>query len=99
MLNIIWLQSAPTAIKNIGWKYYLCFITPSSFAAIVILKWFPDTRGLSLKECANIFGNDEELFSDEKRDVDGSTTLGSGGALMDERGSGEGSEPTKEEER
>ncbi|KAF8860443.1 MFS general substrate transporter [Acephala macrosclerotiorum] len=45
LLNIIWLQAAPTALKNIGWKYYLCFIIPSSIAAAVILKWFPDTRG------------------------------------------------------
>lgn len=72
LMNIIWLQAAPTALKNIGWKYYLCFIIPSSLAALVILKWFPDTRGLSLEECAAIFGDETELFGNGKSDVEDS---------------------------
>jgi hypothetical protein len=72
VMNIIWLQAAPTALKNIGWKYYLCFIIPSSLAALVILKWFPDTRGLSLEECAAIFGDETELFGNRKSDVEDS---------------------------
>lgn len=71
LLNIIWLQAAPTALKNIGWKYYLCFIIPSALASLVILKWFPDTRGLSLEECARVFGDEKELFGFGKKDEEG----------------------------
>lgn len=70
LMNIIWLQAAPTALKNIGWKFYLCFIIPSSLAALVILKWFPDTRGLSLEECAAIFGDETELFGNGERGIE-----------------------------
>jgi hypothetical protein len=82
LLNIIWLQAAPTALKNIGWKYYLCFIIPSSLAALVILKWFPDTRGLSLEECASIFGDETELFG-RKGDIEDVGSGGSGVVMAD----------------
>jgi sugar porter (SP) family MFS transporter len=37
LMNIIWLQAAPTAFANIGWKFYLCFIIPGCISAAVIL--------------------------------------------------------------
>lgn len=83
LLNIIWLQAAPTALKNIGWKYYLCFIIPSSLAAIVILKWFPDTNSLSLEECATLFGDDEELFKAGARVAEEGPTEKSAGVIRD----------------
>ncbi|KUJ19368.1 general substrate transporter [Mollisia scopiformis] len=78
LLNIIWLQAAPTALKNIGWKYYLCFIIPSALAAGVILRWFPDTRGLSLEECARVFGDEVELFGG-KQGGEEAVVVGDGG--------------------
>lgn len=62
LLNIVWLQAAPTALENIGWRYYLCFIVPSSLCAGLILKFWPDTNGLPLEEVARIFGDEDELF-------------------------------------
>ena len=35
LMNIIWLQSAPTAFANIGWKFYLAFIIPGTLGAVV----------------------------------------------------------------
>ena len=64
--NIIWLQAAPTALENIRWKYYLCFIIPSSIAAILILIYWPDTNGLPLEEIARIFGDEDELFTSRR---------------------------------
>ena len=46
----------------------MCFIIPSALASLVILKWFPDTRGLSLEECTRVFGDEDELFGKGKGD-------------------------------
>lgn len=84
LLNIIWLQAAPTALKNIGWKYYLCFIIPSALASLVVLKWFPDTRGLSLEECARVFGDEDELFGPGKSDEEG-VVVGEGSEVRESK--------------
>jgi len=60
-MNIIWLQSAPTAFKNIGWKFYLCFIIPGFIGATVMWFYFPNTNGLPLEEVAVIFGDADEV--------------------------------------
>ncbi|KAL2406535.1 MFS-type transporter criB [Exophiala dermatitidis] len=60
-MNIIWLQSAPTAFENIGWKFYLAFIIPGTIGAIAMWIWFPDTNGLPLEEVAAIFGDADEV--------------------------------------
>lgn len=62
VMNIIWLQAAPTAFANIGWKFYLCFIIPGTIGAIWMFFWFPDTRRLPLEEVADIFGDRGELY-------------------------------------
>ena len=62
LLNIVCPQAAPTALKNIGWKYYLCFIIPSALAAGAVLRWWPDTMGLNLEECERVFGDEEGHF-------------------------------------
>lgn len=43
--NIIWLQAAPTAFENIGWKFYLCFIIPGTIGGVIMWFLFPDTNG------------------------------------------------------
>ncbi|KAJ9615767.1 hypothetical protein H2200_001844 [Cladophialophora chaetospira] len=60
-MNIIWLQSAPTAFEKIGWKFYLCFIIPGTFGGIAMWIWFPDTNGLPLEEVAALFGDADEV--------------------------------------
>lgn len=62
VVNIIFLQAAPTAFASIGWRFYLCFICPGTIGAIWMFFWFPDTRGLPLEEVADIFGDRGELF-------------------------------------
>lgn len=49
-------HSAPHAFASIGWKFYLVFIIPGSFGAIVMWLFFPATNGLPLEEIAAIFG-------------------------------------------
>jgi hypothetical protein len=61
LTNIIWLQAAPTAFANIGWKFYLCLVIPSFFLAIIMWVFYPDTRGKPLEEIAAIFGDEDEV--------------------------------------
>jgi hypothetical protein len=61
LMNIIWLQSAPTAFATIGWKFYLCFIIPGTIGGVVMWVWFPDTLGRPLEEVAEIFGDKDEV--------------------------------------
>ncbi|OAA60210.1 General substrate transporter [Niveomyces insectorum RCEF 264] len=58
LMNVMWLQAAPTAFKNISWKFYLCFIIPAYLFAIVCLLFYPNTKGLALEEIAAIFGDE-----------------------------------------
>lgn len=58
LMNIMWLQAAPTAFKNISWKFYLCFIIPAYLFAIVCWFFYPNTKGLALEEIAALFGDD-----------------------------------------
>jgi sugar porter (SP) family MFS transporter len=60
--NIIWLQVAPLAFTNIGWKFYLCFIIPGFLFGVIIWCFFPETRGMPLESIAAIFGDDAELY-------------------------------------
>jgi hypothetical protein len=61
LMNIIWLQSAPTAFAHIGWKFYLCFIIPGTLGGLVIWFFFPDTAHRPLEEIAAIFGDEDEV--------------------------------------
>ena len=40
--TIIFLEAAPTAFVQIGWKYYTVFISVTSVMAVVILMYFPE---------------------------------------------------------
>ncbi|TKA74687.1 hypothetical protein B0A49_04268 [Cryomyces minteri] len=62
LMNIIWLQVAPTAFIDIGWKFYLCFIIPGCISAVIIWLYFPDTWGVPLEEVAAMFGDANELY-------------------------------------
>ncbi|OAL33749.1 hypothetical protein AYO20_06925 [Fonsecaea nubica] len=61
LTNIIWLQSAPTGFKNIGWKYYLCLIIPGTIGGLILWNYFPDTKGVPLEELAALFGDEDEV--------------------------------------
>ena len=63
VMNIMWLQVAPTAFATIGWKFYLCFIIPGTVWALIIWFCFPDTKGMPLEEVAAIFGDKVELYA------------------------------------
>ena len=57
--NILWLQLAPTAFANIGWKFYLVFICITFVASLTVFFVYPDTANKPLEEVARLFGDDD----------------------------------------
>lgn len=46
----VYTQTAPTAFNNVGWKYFLVFILMPAVGTIFFVKYYPETKGLSLEE-------------------------------------------------
>ncbi|EXJ68734.1 uncharacterized protein A1O5_08528 [Cladophialophora psammophila CBS 110553] len=65
------LQGAPAGFANIGWRYYLVFISVTSVMVVFMYFYFPETKKLSLEEIGEIFG-------DEVAHVDASTATAMG---------------------
>lgn len=54
--NIVWNSPATVALRNIGWRYYLIFVCISTAGAIAVWTLLPETRGLTLEEIGEKFG-------------------------------------------
>lgn len=73
--TLVYTQVAPTAFASIGWKYYLVFIILPALGVGFIWKFFPETKGLSLEEIAEAFGDEvavdlTHLDTTERKDLD-----------------------------
>ncbi|KAK5095207.1 hypothetical protein LTR70_003635 [Exophiala xenobiotica] len=97
LMNIMWLQAAPVAFKNITWKFYLCFIISGSIGAAVMWFTFPNTKGLPLEEIAALFGDADEVAV-YQRDIEVDENhhiIGVGGERAGVAGSSNGSDVEK----
>ncbi|KAK5061387.1 hypothetical protein LTR84_007929 [Exophiala bonariae] len=67
LANLLYLEAAPTALQNIGWKFLLVFIVVLSLGSVLYWLWIPETRSVPLEELAAIFGDADEvkLYSSE----------------------------------
>ncbi|GJE99916.1 MFS sugar transporter [Phanerochaete sordida] len=74
--NILFSQVSNLAINNVSWRYYLLFICLNAIDFVVIALFFPETKGKSLEEMAEIFGDETALpevhdqHSDHKVEVE-----------------------------
>jgi len=63
LADLIYLESATSAFANIGWRFFLVFISVLVVGIIVMCFVLPETRGLPLEEVAALFGDEDEVRS------------------------------------
>lgn len=56
--TLIYVEAAPTALANIQWRYYIVFICLTLLNITILLFWCPETKGLSLEEINEKFGDE-----------------------------------------
>lgn len=56
--NVLFSQVSNLAIANISWRYYLVFICLNAMDFVIIAFFFPETKGRSLEQMAEVFGDD-----------------------------------------
>ncbi|OCT49367.1 Sugar transporter family protein [Cladophialophora carrionii] len=56
LMDVLWLQLAPTAQASIGWKYYLVFVCLGLAHTVHIYFFLPDANGMALEEIDALFG-------------------------------------------
>ncbi len=84
--TIAYLEAAPTAFAQVGWKYYLLFIILTAIHLPLIIWYFPETKGLSLEEVGERFGDEvvvhlTDLTEAERRELDEKIRAEKGGSL------------------
>lgn len=60
--TVLYTELAATAFAEVGWKYYLVFIIIPLLGVVLVWKYFPETKGLSLEEIAVGFGENAVLM-------------------------------------
>ena len=54
---ITYVTPGATAIANIGWRYFLVFVCLTVVTIVVLIFMYPETKGRSLEELAELFGD------------------------------------------
>ena len=57
------LVGAPVALNKIGWKFYLVLIVPSAVYIVIQYFLFPETKGRTLEEIGDLFGDNLHVAS------------------------------------
>lgn len=57
------LVGAPVALNSIGWKFYLVLIVPSAVYIVIQYFLFPETKGRTLEEIGDLFGDNLHVAS------------------------------------
>ncbi|KAJ4497443.1 sugar transporter [Lentinula lateritia] len=55
--NTMLSQVSPIGISNVGYKFYLVFVCCNFVNLIVMVVFFPETKGKTLEEMAEVFGD------------------------------------------
>ncbi|KAH6662489.1 general substrate transporter [Halenospora varia] len=65
--SITYVTPGATAIASIGWKYFLVFVCLTFISVVVVAFLFPETKGRSLEELAELFGDPVVLHLDDAK--------------------------------
>jgi hypothetical protein len=58
LVDTLWISLAPTALRAIGWKYYLIFAVLGTLHTVYLFLKLPEVTGLALEEIDALFGKD-----------------------------------------
>ncbi|KIJ52353.1 hypothetical protein M422DRAFT_776037 [Sphaerobolus stellatus SS14] len=61
LMNVLFSEASPVALQNINWKYYILFIVLNLMDFFIIAFLFPETKGKSLEEMAEVFGDNVDI--------------------------------------
>lgn len=61
LTDLVYLEAASTALSNIGWRFFLLFISIMTVGLVVMYLVLPETKGVPLEEIAAIFGDKDEV--------------------------------------
>lgn len=67
-ISLIITQCSPIALARVGWRYYILFILTNAFTTLVFAFTYPETRGKSLEEIDNIFGDVKVVHETDVKD-------------------------------
>ncbi|KAF5603935.1 uncharacterized protein FSUBG_7033 [Fusarium subglutinans] len=57
VIQVVLAQASPTALSNVGWRYYFFFIAMNLFTLGMVFFFLPETMGKSLEEISEVFGD------------------------------------------
>ncbi|KAF5537577.1 hypothetical protein FMEXI_9783 [Fusarium mexicanum] len=57
VIQVVLAQASPTALSNVGWRYYFFFIAMNLFTLAMVFFFLPETLGKSLEEISEVFGD------------------------------------------
>ncbi|KAJ5664653.1 hypothetical protein N7462_011466 [Penicillium macrosclerotiorum] len=65
-INLVFAQFSPTALTNIGFRYFYVFFVFNLIAMISYIFFFPETKGKTLEQMDMLFGDHNEPTTGEK---------------------------------
>lgn len=85
--TIAYLEAAPTAFAQVGWKYYLLFIILTAINIPLVWYYFPETKGLTLEEIGEKFGDEvavriTNITDDERKHLNETIERGKDGEAV-----------------
>jgi sugar porter (SP) family MFS transporter len=61
LTDLVYLQATAKAFAEIGWKYFLVFIIVMAIGFVWGIFYLPETKGRTLEEMAEIFGDTDDI--------------------------------------
>ncbi|KAG8745574.1 hypothetical protein FRC10_007752 [Ceratobasidium sp. 414] len=87
-VNVMISQVSPIGLHKLGWKFYLVFICTNVVNGLIVIFFFPETKGKTLEEMDAVFGDqviDHALETGHTRNVAGLDSKGNSDEHVEEK--------------